>query len=479
MKLNYKLVLTLVSLGALLTASCQKETLDQNPQASLEASTAIKDAATVNAATLGIYSGFQSGSYHGLRYFAFADLYADNMSHTGTFPSFATIANKQILPDNTEVGSMWNSMYSTINRANTVIAAVPGIADQSVVKDNVLAEARILRANVYFDLIRYWGGSKTGFNQAGGVGVPLVLTPTLVEADAKPKARATEAAVMGQVITDLDFAIGVSTFGNTNVAGRVGKDYAKALRARVALYMGDNATALTYSNELIASGRYALTPGVTYRDIWANKNTKESLWEIQFEPTNSNSIAFFYYTTGNGGRNEIAAFSTLNSAHEAGDVRTAINTTTQGGAAATPTAAANFKTLKYTRVGTGDDNVVMFRLSELYLIRAEARAQIGTDLVGALADVNVIRIRAGLAANTTATTTATLMTAILKERRVEFAHEGHRFFDLKRTNLLATTIGASYFGISGTINNTFRALWPIPQRETLTSGGIIAQNTGY
>jgi len=473
MKLNYKLVLTLVSLGALLTASCQKETLDQNPQASLEASTAIKDAATVNAATLGIYSGFQSGNYWGLRYFAFSDMYADNINHVGTFPSFSAIWNVAILPDNTEVNNMWNSMYSTINRANTVIAAVPGIADPTLNKDNALAEARVLRANVYFDLIRYWGGSITGFNKAGGVGVPLVLTPTLVEADAKPKARATEAAVMAQVIADLDFAIGVATFPNNNTTGRVNKDYAKALRARVALYMDDNTTALTYSNELIASGRYALTPGVTYRDIWANKNTKESLWEIQFEPTNSNSVAFFYYTTATGGRNEIATSSGLNTAHEAGDVRQAINATTLGGG------STNLKTLKFTRVSTGDDNVVMFRLSELYLIRAEARAQIGTDLVGALADVNVIRIRAGLAANTTATTTATLMTAILKERRVEFAHEGHRFFDLKRTNLLATTIGASYFGISGTINNTFRALWPIPQRETLTSGGIIAQNTGY
>jgi hypothetical protein len=473
MKLNYKLVLTLVSLGALLTASCQKETLDQNPQASLEASTAIKDAATVNAATLGIYSGFQSGNYWGLRYFAFSDMYADNINHVGTFPSFSAIWNVAILPDNTEVNAMWNSMYSTINRANTVIAAVPGIADPTLNKDNALAEARVLRANVYFDLIRYWGGSNTGFNKAGGVGVPLVLTPTLVEADAKPKARATEAAVMAQVIADLDFAIGVATFPNNNTTGRVNKDYAKALRARVALYMDDNTTALTYSNELIASGRYALTPGVTYRDIWANKNTKESLWEIQFEPTNSNSVAFFYYTTATGGRNEIATSSGLNTAHEAGDVRQAINATTLGGG------STNLKTLKFTRVSTGDDNVVMFRLSELYLIRAEARAQIGTDLVGALADVNVIRIRAGLAANTTATTTATLMTAILKERRVEFAHEGHRFFDLKRTNLLATTIGASYFGISGTINNTFRALWPIPQREVLTSGGIIAQNTGY
>jgi len=471
MKLNYKLVLTLVSLSALLGTSCQKETLDQKPQASLDASTAIKDASSLTAATLGIYSGFQSGNYYGLRYFAFADLYADNMSHVGTFPSFATIANKQILPDNTELGSMWNSMYSTINRANTVIAAIPSISDLSVVKDNVLAETRILRANVYFDLIRYWGGSKTGFNQAGGVGVPLVLTPTLVEADAMPKPRATEAAVMGQVITDLDFAIGVSTFGNTNVAGRVGKDYAKALRARVALYMGDYATAQNYATELIGSSRYLLTAGADYKNIWALKNTKESLWEIQYEPTNSNSIAFFYYTTATGGRNEISTSSGLNTAHEAGDLRQLVNASTTGGG------ATNLKTLKFTRVATGDDNVVMFRLSELYLIRAEARAQIGTDLVGALADVNVVRARAGLALSAAATT-ADLMTAILKERRVEFAHEGHRFFDLKRTNVLATTLGAAAFGVT-TIDNTFRALWPIPQREVLTSGGIIAQNTGY
>jgi hypothetical protein len=471
MKLNYKLVLTVVSLGALLTASCQKETLDQAPQASLSAAGAIKDAATVNAATLGIYSGFQSGNYWGLRYFAFADMYADNINWVGTFPSFAQIVNRQILPDNTELVSMWNSMYSTINRANTVIAAVPGITDPTLVKDNALAEARVLRANVYFDLIRFWGGSRTGFNKVGGVGVPLILTPTLTEADAAPKTRATEAAVMGQVIADLDFAIGVSTFGNTAATGRVGKDYAKALRARVALYMGDNTTALTYSNELIASGRYTLTPGATYKDIWANKNTKESLWEIQYEPTNSNSIAFFYYTTATGGRNEIATTSGLNTAHEAGDLRQAINATTTGGS------ATNLKTLKYTRVGTGDDNVVMFRLSELYLIRAEARAQIGTDLVGALADVNVVRARAGLAASAAATT-ADLMTAILRERRIELAHEGHRFFDLKRTNLLATTLGAATFGIT-TADNTFRALWPIPQREVLTSGGIIAQNSGY
>jgi hypothetical protein len=235
--------------------------------------------------------------------------------------------------------------------------------------------------------------------------------------------------------------------------------------------MGDYATAQNYATELIGSSRYLLTAGADYKNIWALKNTKESLWEIQYEPTNSNSIAFFYYTTATGGRNEISTSSGLNTAHEAGDLRQLVNASTTGGG------ATNLKTLKFTRVATGDDNVVMFRLSELYLIRAEARAQIGTDLVGALADVNVVRARAGLALSAAATT-ANLMTAILKERRVEFAHEGHRFFDLKRTNVLATTLGAAAFGVT-TIDNTFRALWPIPQRETLTSGGIIAQNTGY
>jgi hypothetical protein len=236
--------------------------------------------------------------------------------------------------------------------------------------------------------------------------------------------------------------------------------------------MGDYATAQTYATELITSTRYALTAGADYKNIWALKNTSESLWEIQYEPTNANSIAFFYYTTATGGRNEIATATGLNTAHEAGDLRQSVNATATGGT------ASNLKTLKFTRVATGDDNVVMFRLSELYLIRAEARAQIGTDLVGALSDVNVVRARAGLAVSAAATT-ADLMTAILKERRIELAHEGHRFFDLKRTNSLATTLGAASFGVVGLIDNGFRALWPIPQREVLTSGGIIAKNTGY
>ena len=85
-----------------------------------------------------------------------------------------------------------------------------------------------------------------------------------------------------------------------------------------------------------------------------------------------------------------------------------------------------------------------------------------------LADLNVVRVRAGLAP-LVSVIKADILTAILNERRVELAHEGHRWFDLRRYNLIST------LGVS----QSYRALWPIPQREVLTSGGIIKQNDQY
>lgn len=91
---------------------------------------------------------------------------------------------------------------------------------------------------------------------------------------------------------------------------------------------------------------------------------------------------------------------------------------------------------------------------------------------GALADVNVIRARAGLAASTAATA-ADILKQLYEERYYEFAHEGHAFFDYKRTNRLAST----FTGFSGA--NAFRAIFPTPQREIINSGGKIVQVAGY
>ena len=144
----------------------------------------------------------------------------------------------------------------------------------------------------------------------------------------------------------------------------------------------------------------------------------------------------------------------MRDAFETGDLRKNVNFST------TPAS----KQLKYTQVNPGIDDVMMFRLSEIYLTRAESRAMQG-NLTGALADLNVIRVRAGLVASVAATQ-ADLLTAIRKERRLELAHEGQRFFDLRRYNQTGIT-------------QTFRNLFPIPQSEVLNSGGTVVQNTGY
>jgi hypothetical protein len=321
---------------------------------------------------------------------------------------------------------------------------------------------------MYFDLLRYFGGSTTGYNKAGGVGVSIKLTPTLVEADAAPIARSTEAQVYTQILADLDYAIGISSFAN-RIANRAGKDVANAIKARVQLYREQWVDAEAAATAVIGSTRYSLLSNENYGNIWLStgKNSAESIFELDFNSADQNSIAFYYYTTAAGGRNEVSSSAALNAAHEASDVRKGINYTVAV-AGIPPIPAA--KTRKFSRVANGDDNVIIFRLAELYLIRAEARVRQNTaqSISDGLADLNVIRLRAGLT-TLSSTSQATILTAILQERRVELAHEGHRWFDLRRFNLTST------LGIA----QPYRALYPIPQREVLTSGNIIAQNDGY
>ncbi|WP_291399439.1 RagB/SusD family nutrient uptake outer membrane protein [Daejeonella sp.] len=455
----------IILLSGVLLGSCKKELENQKPQASLDASIAFNTANNVRAGINAVYSGLQSGNYYGLRYQVMADLGADNISHVGTFPSFAQIANKSILTDNAEVTNMYNSIYSTINVANLVIAAVPNIKESGFVNESALAELRTLRALMYFDLLRYWGGSVDGYGKGNGVGVSLKLTPTSSLTEAAAIKRSTEAEIFTAILADLDFAIGVSTFANKqSTVNRVGKDFANALKARVQLYRGQFAEAETLATGVIGSARYPMVSTANYGTMWSGKNSSESIFELEFNTADQNDLSFFYYTTTLGGRNEISASTSLRDIHEARDIRKDINYSV---------VAPLAKTRKVTRIATRDDNVILLRTAELYLIRAEARLRkpspSDTDIAGGLADLNVVRERAGLSP-LVSTSVDVILDAILAERRVELAHEGHRLFDLRRYNKTGAFLG---------ISEAFRNLWPIPQREVLTSGGIITQNDKY
>lgn len=447
-----KFIYTSFLLALLLVSACKK-TLDQQPQTSLDATTGYTTRQGVEAGIIGTYDGLQQTGYMSLNFLIFPDMYADNVQWTGTFPTWSQVFNKTILPDNVDIATIWNAIYNTVNRANNIIAAAPNITDPAFSKDRAIGECETIRALAYFDLIRMFGGSPTGYNQSGGLGVPLRLSPTLTPADATPQARATEADVYTQILKDLDDAI--AKLPNLVGTGRVNKYVATAIKARVQLYRQQWADAEALSTTVINSPNgYTLVAGSSYGNIYTLKNSSEALWELQYIATDANNIAFYYYPSTLGGRNEVSSTTSLRDAFEANDVRKPINYTISPAA----------KELKYSQVNPGIDDVMMFRLAEAYLIRAEARAQQG-NLVNALSDLNVIRVRAGLTSSTAATQ-SDILTAIYKERRLELAHEGQRFFDLRRYNQTG-------------IAQTFRNLFPIPQAEVLNSNGVVTQNPGY
>lgn len=450
-----KKILYIIMPAVLMASACRKD-LNQQPQASLDASTGYTTRQGVEAGITGVYDGIQQTGYMSLNYLIFPDMYADNIQEVGTFPTFAQVYNKTILPDNVDIATMWNAIYNTINRANNIIAAAPNISDPAFAKDRAIGECETIRAMCYFDLIRMFGGSPTGYNQTGGLGVPLRVKPTLTPADAAPIARSTEADVYTQILKDLDDAI--TKLPASVGTGRVNQFVANALRARVQLYRQQWADAELNATNVISNSKYSLISGANYVTIYTQKNTSESIWELQYNATDANNIAFYYYPSSLGGRNEVSSTASLRNAFEAGDIRKPINFTVTG-----PGVPAN-KTLKYSQVSPGIDNVMMFRLAEMYLIRAEARAQ-QNNLAGALQDLNAIRGRAGLAPSL-AVTQADIIAAVIQEKRVELAHEGQRFFDLRRVNQTG-------------IVQTFRNLFPIPQAEILNSKGVVLQNPSY
>ena len=485
----------LLALGLGSTA-CDKA-VDVTPQNSLNASTGFKTPQDVNAGLLGCYSTIQNTNYYGLRYQLFADMEADNARWTGTFPTFGQIAQNQILPDNVELTNMWNTIYAGINNTNYVIQQAALVTDAAFDQKNALGEARALRAFHYMNLLGYWGGSPLGYGYSDGVGVPLRLTPTtnITDGSTNPIARSSETEVVTAIRADLDYAatnIATASPAGTGKA-RLSKAAVLGLRARLELRLRNYQAAADFASQAITAGA-PNTLETSYSTIFSQKFSQETLWELTFDPVNSNSLAFFWFPSSRGGRGEVAVATGLAAAHTAVDQRRPVNAVESS--TATPTYPQN-TTRKYFRISTGDDDVQMLRLGEIILIRAEAQAQLG-NLPDALVQLNRIRVRAGLLpiaigtpptpapvpattvyiTPTTADPTgqATLLGQILRDRRLELANEGHRWFDLRRTNTVATVLGTA---AGSPYQQAFRNLWPIPQREVLNSANLVTQNPGY
>ncbi|SHG31555.1 RagB/SusD domain-containing protein [Flavobacterium fluvii] len=350
------------------------------------------------------------------------------------------IINYDLRSDIGFLSTYWANFYNTINRANHVIQKVPSVNDLKLtteLRNQLLGEAYFIRAFSYFDLARVYGG------------VQLFLTPTTIAADKLGVPRSSQAEVYAQVIADLNLA--ESLLPSTVVRNRATKFTAYALKARVHLYQNKFAEAEIDVNNVLANSGYKLI-----KPFNLAAGTTESVLEFSYSVNDINS-GYSLWNTSNRSLEPKAVLHNL------------LNDPTVGGGRkilSVKNAAGQFIGGIYP---TNISTAYAIRTAELYLIRAEARARkTSPDLTGALSDLNIVRERSGLV-NSTAVTKEEILLAIENERRVEFALEPDRWFDLVRTGRAKTVLN---------ITNPDKYIFPIPAGERLADPSL-SQNPSY
>jgi hypothetical protein len=439
--------------------SCKKF-LDPQPVNAVSDDDPIFDLTSAQTALRGVYRALGNTGYYGeswvtLGFFPSGDI--KNLT-TGGASNLVTVNYRA---DDANFSTTWTAIYVVVNRANNVIARVPAVTSDPTLtpalKNQYVGEAKFIRALCYFDLVRGWGG------------VQLVLNPTASLTTIPNISRSSVADTYAQILQDLTDAEALLPAGAAVNRIRVTQETVWALRARVHLYKQEWALADTYSSKLISSANYQL---VAPFSAWFAGNvvaTNESIFELEFSALNPSTIRAQMQHPSRGGTYRYAptdAFvAILKDKNVGGGRRALIDSVTQSGI------TQWFGNLYYRNPAT--DPAYILRIAEQYLIRSEARAHTG-DLPGSLDDLNAVRTRAGVPLSVSATDTDLLLD-IENERRVEFALEPHRWFDLVRTGRAKVVLeGLS----SATHVDPWENVFPIPQLQIQLDRNL-QQNPGY
>lgn len=423
--------------------------LDVKPTQSIEESAALATSQDVEVTLIGAYDGLSSINLYGGAVQYSGDLLGDDaeVRFAGTFSTLDELWRKTITTTNGQTQASWLQAYSTINRANNVLASLDKV--EASKRASVEGEARFIRGLVYFDLVRLWAKAWGDGDNATNLGVPLVTTPTRVVSEADSRSRATVAAVYTQVLEDLTKA--ESLLGNISDAGFASKNSAQAILARVYLQQGNYAAARDAANRVISSNQFELAPSFAEAFEDATNDGEMIFKVIVTDQDGGNDMNTFFAPSTFQGRGDIRVQAKHLALYAAGDTR---------GTFFVRASNNNFTAKFLDQYG----DVPVARLAEMYLIRAEANQRLNTA-IGAtpLADVNLIRARAGAKALTTVD-----LNAILAERKLELAFEGHQVHDAKR---LKRNVGTLAFSDN-------KLVVPIPQREIDTNKSLV-QNPGY
>lgn len=474
----------------LLTWSCE-DFLVKDPYSSTPTENILSSYANLDIALTGLYNHITDVDYYGKNFVLSTDVRADDCNLKIENSNRMTAQYKYTMTEASgDAQNAWGIMFKVINQANLILSTIDLVEDGTQEeRDQLKGETLTLRALAYFDMVRLFAqpynlsasngsvAAGTADGNGGHLAVPMVLTPTNEPFDLFPE-RKTVKEVYDQVISDLDAAIQLMTIPSN--ANSVNSMTATALRARVKLYKEDWAGAAADANTVIETGGYELLSADNYIPSWGKENSSESIFELALTKSTylgTTALGYMYDTRGYG---DMTASWALLDLYEDGDVR-AVQKDGEPDAGPPDGDVMFYEVdlLVYTnkypgRDGTaGLDNTKILRLSEMYLIRAEANFEAGAS-VGAdpLDDINAIRLNR----NTTAFTEIDAV-KIENERRRELCFEGHRLFDLTRKEM-SLERGEDYWAAQSITYPNELFVYPIPDAETDINPNV-EQNPGY
>ncbi len=460
----YTLFLSL--LGIMGSTSCSDELLETQPRQSVDSNVAINDISGLRSLLISCYDGLQGAGYYGQRMMIAPDIMADNVRLTNTNSN--RYFQERVNTIGTGVAGLWG-LYGTVNNINYFLAGIDNANTNDAEKKLLKGEALFLRSLIYFDMVRIYGYEPTKAVNNWTAGITLRITPTKDVTNADLRKRSTVVETYQQIEKDLQESINL--LSATSTRQRANKAAAQALLGRVYLYWEKWADAIRLTTEAINTTQARLVSGAEYAASFRTSPNPEALFEINYvqatESLGSNESMQSLTTLTTGSWADVVPTEELFNLYEAADIRRALYVrATKSGE------SVNFIQKFTGSRGPWTDNIPLIRFSELLLIRAEAYAESGqADL--ALADLNRLRQRSG-ATLLAGLSGAALVEAILRERRLELAFEGHRWFDLKRKGRDITKAG-----LSATVPyRDVRLLAPIPIAEIQLNPGL-QQNPGY
>jgi len=454
-------------------AGCRKEVQVGAPVTQLVTNTVFSNDNTATSAALSIYSQMITNNLiwniHRITAISSDELTSYSTSQT------SLDLYRNALNASTDASSIniWTPLYNYIYQANAVTENLKNSSGVSAtVKQQLTGESIFLRAYFYFYLVNLYGD------------VPLV-TSTDYKTNAV-LARTPKAQVYQQIINDLRMAqsllsshyVDATDTATTTDHIRPTNWAATALLARVYLYTESYDSAELQASTVINNPLYQLPVDLTKVFL---KNSSEAIWQLADDAnsfwTGDGSNFILNAPPSSGISRSTTISPQLFSSFETGDARKTawINSYSSSG-------NVWYFPYKYedgNKATTVKEYTMLLRLSEQYLIRAESRAQQG-NLAGAVADLNSIRNRAGLANYSGMADKASLLAAIAHERQVELFTEGDRWIDLKRTK----TIDAVMDGPTGVclakggVWNANKQLYPLLPADILNNSNLI-QNLGY